>query len=229
MTSKFAIQQNKLSNQLPPVLQEIISRSMSETKFYKSSISLGIDEKFLVGHESDLVLFEIAALKSCITQEEIPITEHDTIVREMLLRYGRADIVILHVDGTATVIEAKDGRLGYGHVVSGIGQVSLYATQLAAKRVGIKQVRRCLLWSSTENYEQDCVIEEACIYAGVIPMRRIPVREMRAIHMLQKKIGIDALNKLAADHHELNNAYCEFMRSILDTVNCSKEIRRTID
>jgi hypothetical protein len=92
----------------------------------------------------------------------------DTVVFEMKFAYGRADIVIFHADGTATVIEAKDGKNGYTGIVAGIGQASLYAAQLASLRA-VKSVRRALMWSFRKPADAE-VICQACDVAGVIPI-----------------------------------------------------------
>ncbi len=93
----------------------------------------------------------------------------DTIVTEMALRYGRADIVIFYADGSITVVEAKDGINGYTSIVSGIGQVTLYATQLAGRYTSTA-VRRALMWASTGSVELDEIIHRSCMNAGVIPL-----------------------------------------------------------
>lgn len=95
----------------------------------------------------------------------VPFHPEDTIVTEMAFRHGRADLVIFHVDGTATVVEAKDGTKGYSHVVAGIGQASLYAAQLAMTR-SLRGVRRCLLWSSTGDLKLDALLSIAAESAG---------------------------------------------------------------
>lgn len=94
----------------------------------------------------------------------------DTVVYEHALPIGKADIVIYHVDGSASVIEAKDGNNGWRSVVGGIGQVGFYSTQLAVAPSPLIKVRRCLLWTSTGSVEADALISDVCISAGVIPM-----------------------------------------------------------
>ena len=113
----------------------------------------------LHGVESDLVRSFIENERVGFHEGRIPTSELDTIVTEMAFRFGRADIVIFHADGTASVIEAKDGSKGYKHVVGGIGQTGLYAAQLAATKGALKKVRRCLLWTSTNDLYLDSVIE----------------------------------------------------------------------
>lgn len=112
-------------------------------------------------------------------EDRIPMSEADTLVCEQSFKFGRADIVVYHADGSASVIEAKDGTRGYTHVVSGIGQATLYAVQLAASKGSVRKVRRCLLWTSTGNLTLDCLIETACEQAGVISL------PMPSMHMLQ--------------------------------------------
>ncbi|MGE7137933.1 hypothetical protein ACQKIE_09930 [Luteibacter sp. NPDC031894] len=99
----------------------------------------------------------------------------DAVVYEMSLPCGRLDIAVFHVDGTVSVIEVKDGTKGYTHVVAGIGQASLYATQIAFKGQ-VKGVRRFLMWSSVD-VDTDRKIEDACTLAGVNPL---PLGSIRA-------------------------------------------------
>jgi hypothetical protein len=94
----------------------------------------------------------------------------DTVAYEFAFKHGRADIVIFHFDGSATIIEAKDGTRGYMHVAQGIGQVGLYAAQLSQSRIGLAKVRRCLLWTSTGDICADAFLEIACEQAGVIAL-----------------------------------------------------------
>lgn len=122
------------------------------------------------GIERDIVNLFRESFQAGIYEDRIPLTGADTVVYEMALKFGRADIVVFHVDGTASVIEVKDGTKGYNHVVSGIGQAALYAVQLAATKGAVKRVRKCLLWSSTGSIALDGTIEEACEQAGVVPL-----------------------------------------------------------
>jgi hypothetical protein len=122
------------------------------------------------GIERDLVNLFRESFEAGIYEDRIPLGRNDTIVYEMAFRFGRADIVVFHADGSASVIEAKDGTKGYNHVVSGIGQAALYAVQLAATKGALTRVRKCLLWTSTGSVALDGTIEEACEQAGVIPL-----------------------------------------------------------
>lgn len=123
------------------------------------------------GKESDMVLMFDCCLRAGVKFEDrIPINGLDTVVYEMALRFGRADIVIFHIDGSCSVIEAKDGSRGYNHVVSGIGQAGLYSTQISIRNPSLKKVRKCLLWTSTGNTELDAVIEVNCIESNTVPL-----------------------------------------------------------
>lgn len=122
------------------------------------------------GVESDLVSRFVSVIECGHFDERLPLSQHDTIVLEMALKYGRADIVIFHVDGSASVIEAKNGSHGYNHVVCSIGQASLYASQLAMTKGSVTKVRKCLLWSSTGNLLLDGAIEDACECANTIAL-----------------------------------------------------------
>lgn len=132
------------------------------------------------GSEADLVALFMEQEATGRHEPMIGAGPHDTIAREMKLRFGRADIVVFHVDGGATVIEAKDGAQGYHHVVGGIGQASLYAAQLAITRGAIKYVRKALLWSSTGDAFLDAVIDAACRQANTIPLEWPAMRVLMA-------------------------------------------------
>ena len=188
--------------------------------FYtRQALGNGINEEQLVGGESDLVYYELVNIKNAlITNEGVPFNKSDTVVTEMSFKYGRADIVVFHIDGSATVIEAKDGSNGYNHVVAGIGQASLYASQLANKRVNLKEVRRALLWSSSGDRDEDDQIKEACLMAGVIPMFRSPIKEMNAVTMLTAKFGIDAVLKLQKEWQIGMDAYNKVLLEVLEEV-----------
>lgn len=123
-----------------------------------------------VGGEAAIVLMFRSCAATPQREARIPLKGEDTIVYEMAFRFGRADIVVFHIDGSASVIEVKDGTRGYNHVVAGIGQAGLYASQLAGRRAGLTKIRRCLLWTSTGNLVADAEIEDVCIAANVIPL-----------------------------------------------------------
>ena len=125
------------------------------------------------GGESAIVLLFKSAVMSTTTilEDRIPLKQEvDKIVYEMAFKFGRADIVIFHMDGSASVIEVKDGTKGYAHVVSGIGQASLYAAQLGMSKGALRAVRKCLLWTSTGDVDADAAIEIACEKSGTVPM-----------------------------------------------------------
>lgn len=127
-------------------------------------------DKLPAGNEHCLVRQFMDDFSAGVYDDRLPLTANDTIQYEMSRQYGRADIVVFHVDGSASVIEVKDGRKGYTHVVAGIGQASLYAAQLVRIPGIVTSVRRCLLWSSTGSSHTDGVIEDACELAGVIAL-----------------------------------------------------------
>lgn len=131
-----------------------------------------IEKAVEVGGESAIVLLFRSSMKSNVVMaDRIPLDNSlDTIVYEMAFKFGRADIVIFHKDGSASVIEVKDGTQGYRHVVAGIGQAGLYASQLAMNKNTLTIVRKCLLWTSTGDVSLDAIIENSCEQANVIPM-----------------------------------------------------------
>jgi hypothetical protein len=127
----------------------------------------------VTGVEADIVRLFVLTAKTEnpeLQEDRIPMSHLDTVVCEMAFKFGRADIVVFHIDGSASVIEAKDGSRGYTHVVAGIGQAGLYAAQLGMSKGGITKIRRCLLWTSTGNVDLDAVIETTCLKANVVPL-----------------------------------------------------------
>jgi hypothetical protein len=129
-----------------------------------------LGEGRLHGRESDIVRLFVLVTKGEQQEDRIPMSALDTIICEMSFKYGRADIVVFHVDGSASVIEVKDGTRGYNHVVAGLGQAGLYAAQLAMSRSTITKVRKCLLWTSTGDAACDALIEVMCEQAGAVPL-----------------------------------------------------------
>ena len=127
------------------------------------------------GAEKDLVRWFCEAHSvNCRLDEmfgsEIPLSHLDTVVTEMSFKFGRADIVVFHIDGSASVIEAKNGSHGYNHVVAGIGQAGLYATQLAMNKGVLTRVRKCLMWTSTGDLILDTLIHETCVQTKTVPI-----------------------------------------------------------
>lgn len=111
--------------------------------------------------------------------EGLPYTDLDSVVFEMPLRSGRADLVVFHVDGSASVVEIKDGCRGWRDVVAGIGQVGYYATQLSVASP-VKAVRRALMWSRLENAEDNRLVVAACREAGVVPLAAMGAHHLMA-------------------------------------------------
>ncbi|RTL00412.1 MAG: hypothetical protein EKK59_04480 [Neisseriaceae bacterium] len=137
----------------------------------------------ITGNESDIVRNFMVCHLGGKYEDRIPCGPADTIVQEMAFKYGRADIVVFHLDGSASVIEVKDGGKGYTPTVAGIGQVGLYATQLGLAKSGLTKIRRCLLWSSTGDSVLDSIIELICEQAGVIPLPHPSIRKIMAVNM----------------------------------------------
>ena len=159
------------------------------------------EEKVAHGTEYDLVRQFLEAHHAGHFDEMLPSeSAADTVVTEYSFRYGRADIILFHADGTATIIEAKDGKKGYTSVVAGIGQCSLYAAQLAAKPGVVRAVRRALMWASVENVDGDAKIEEACEIAGVIPLPYPSMRMLMATRKASEAVIARAKASLEVDH-----------------------------
>lgn len=136
------------------------------------------------GVEKDLVRwFCEAHMVNCRLDEQFPsafpISHLDTVVTEMAFKFGRADIVVFHIDGSASVIEAKNGSHGYNHVVAGIGQAGLYAAQLAMNKGALTCVRKCLMWTSTGDIILDALIQETCLQTRTVPIQYGPM----AVHI----------------------------------------------
>lgn len=140
------------------------------------------------GKERDIVRTFLEMTSAGHFDERLPQAAEDTIICEQCLKYGRADIVIYHLDGSVSVIEVKDGSYGYSHVVSGIGQTTLYAVQIASARGAVTVVRRCLMWSSTGDAFLDGVIEEACERAGVVALPMVHLQKMMAIRVAAERL-----------------------------------------
>jgi len=144
------------------------------------------------GVEKDLVR-QFVELHECGYHDDlIPMTSADLLVCEQSFRYGRADIVAYHADGSVSIIEAKDGAKGYTHVVSGIGQATLYAVQVGLSKGAVRRVRRCLLWSSTGDLFLDSLIEIACEQAGVIPLPMASMKVMQATRAAVSRLMAEA-------------------------------------
>ena len=155
------------------------------------------DEAAPHGVERDLVRQFIEIQRAGRHEERLPMTAECALICEQAFKYGRADMVIYHSDGSATVIEAKDGSKGYSHVIGGIGQATLYAVQLANTKGAVTSVRRALLWSSTGSLELDGVIEGACEQAGVVALPMPSISLMQAMNETGRRM---AAKKEVTDH-----------------------------
>jgi hypothetical protein len=114
---------------------------------------------------------------AAVTFPDIPVdAEFDVFVFEYRVPHGRVDVAIFHVDGSLTLVEAKDGRCGMKHVLCGIGQVMMYALDAGMAPSRPKVIRKALLWNSTGNLLDDAIIETACEQAGIIPMQIGPIQ-----------------------------------------------------
>lgn len=144
------------------------------------------------GREADIVnLFKLCARSENKSNQEtrIPMSNLDTLACEMAFKFGRADIVVFHIDGSASVIEVKDGTKGYNHVVAGIGQAGLYASQLAINKGTLTKVRKCLLWTSTGDISLDAVIESVCESTNTIALPWGGISEHLSYYLATLKIA----------------------------------------
>ncbi|UIF90868.1 hypothetical protein [Cupriavidus sp. UYPR2.512] len=112
------------------------------------------------------------------------IPEFSVAEREFPLPRGRADLALFHDDGTATVVEAKDGGCGVRDVVAGIGQVVCYATQMGMSTGAPKKVRKVLMFSSTGNEQDDQLIEMSCRAADVLPVYFPHIKQTKTLFKL---------------------------------------------
>lgn len=87
---------------------------------------------------------------------------------------GAIDLAIYHQDGTASVIEIKDGARGPSSVRSGIGQITYAAAHM---NPGVR-VRRALAWTPMASPAEDERMAKACEMAGVVPVL-LPSEERR--------------------------------------------------
>ncbi len=153
------------------------------------------------GTECDLVRQFLELHGAGCFDERLPQQSRaDAVIKEYAFRHGRADVILFHQDGTATVIEAKDGTKGYTHVASGIGQCSLYAAQLGAKPGVVRAVRRALMWTSVGSSEGDAMIEDVCALAGVIPLPYPATAVLMATRMATEKVIAGAKQPQEVDH-----------------------------
>lgn len=108
---------------------------------------------------------EAGAEKLC---RDLGLPRVTNVSREVILSRGRADFVLAHEDGSVSIVEVKRGG-DQRRVVSGIGQLSLYAVQMAGKH-GVT-IRRVLAWDfQGGSLEEERAICDACEDAGVIPL-----------------------------------------------------------
>ncbi|MDH5857789.1 hypothetical protein [Lampropedia aestuarii] len=164
-------------------------------------IAVVLEDRVPHGNEYDLVQAFVEGHVCGYFDEMLPQqSSYDTLVKEYAFKHGRADLILFHSDGTATIIEAKDGTKGYGHVVAGIGQCSLYAAQLAAKRGVVRTVHRALMWTSAGSDEVDAAIEDACVMAGVIPMPYPSIEMLMTTRAATRAVINRATEAMEASH-----------------------------
>lgn len=89
---------------------------------------------------------------------------------------GRADLVLFHDDGSVTVVEVKDAG-DDRHILSGVGQLSLYAMQVRMALPDAK-VRRIL--AAPVDGSRSRHLLAACDLAGVVFEPLGPLAEHRA-------------------------------------------------
>jgi hypothetical protein len=125
------------------------------------------------------------------SKDRISLCKIDTIVSKNTSRLGGADVLVFHVDGPASVIVAKTGACGSRHVLEGLGQVALCAAQVAATKGVVREIRRCLMWSSTGSVIVDGRIEEACEKACVVALPMPSISAMKtAIAAMQRSRNV---------------------------------------
>lgn len=104
---------------------------------------------------------------------------------------GRVDYMLVHADGSVTVCELKDGAKGKQHVLSGLGQCIGYAIQIGMAKAEIPKIRKALVFSSWGKPEEELIVIDACLAAGVIPVPMGPedVHRESAIRFLEGYIS----------------------------------------
>lgn len=93
---------------------------------------------------------------------------------EFTIGCGRADLVLFHADGSASLVEAK-GDESIRDVVAGIGQLLLYDTQWTRSRP--KTLRKILC--APVDGEKGAAILPACAAAGVAFVHLAPFAVLR--------------------------------------------------
>ncbi len=153
----------------------VVEQFASDAKFASMADVIALDgEKAVVNQ----LLHFIRYPSEFVDTNVLPLDGNDTIHLEFTVRYGRADMLVFHTDGSASVIEVKDGCTGLRSVVSGIGQVSSYACQIGLVQGSIKSIRRVLAWSSI-SAEEDDIVSKACNSAGVVPLKLFATKDLR--------------------------------------------------
>lgn len=92
-----------------------------------------------------------------------------SIQKEYQLPCGRADRLLMHADGSFTVVEIKPGG-SRCHQAHGLGQAIMYASSMRTTRRDNAEIRAALVVGA----DYDCEIADACKSVGVeyIPISR---------------------------------------------------------
>lgn len=152
--------------------------------------------------EKSLVMYVRGMIKSDEGKAvfgQLPFTDADTVINEMTLKVGRADFVIFHMDGSASVVEVKDGINGLMAVLQGVGQAGLYATQLSMTK-SLTTVRRALMWSPLRNEQENQLVHDVCREAGVVPLYMPSVADMHAQDVIWAANQLSELLKAVKEH-----------------------------
>jgi hypothetical protein len=160
---------------LEHIKNRVVEQFFSDEKFASMADVIALDGERAVVNQ---LLHFIRHPSDLVGTNALPFDGKDTIHLEFTVRYGRADMVAFHSDGSASVIEVKDGSTGLRSVVAGIGQVSSYACQLGLIPGSIKSIRRVLAWSSISQ-EEDDLVAKACESAGVVPLKLFATNDLR--------------------------------------------------
>lgn len=91
----------------------------------------------------------------------------------------RADLVLFHIDGSVTIVEAKSQTRSVIELAGGIGQLLVYASALP-KTLGYEppETRLILAFPRIEEQQEDDSLNAACMAAGVRPLRLVSPAEM---------------------------------------------------
>lgn len=91
----------------------------------------------------------------------------DRIAHGVAMPTGEINTLCIHADHTMTVVAIRNGGLGYGHVLQGLGTALLQAVQVRVSKVAPAGVKAALVFTTTGTIHMDALITQASLDAGV--------------------------------------------------------------